>query len=163
ACITGMVTEMKKFAFAVMALIVATPACSASHSSSVADAIVGGKAVSENDPRFKAVRQLLGTGGNCTGTFITPNTMLAAGQCLNNATDGDFLGVQPGNLPVPTSTKNLGVVGKAQAERVFGTANGYKDLALLNFGSAVAPATLPLCKERVALPHRVYLVGYGFN
>lgn len=125
--------------------------------------VLGGESVAESDERFKAVRQLIGVKGNCTGTFVTTTKMVTAGHCVVNDTDGGVIGIQPGNLGKSSAVKNLGVLGRPAAQAVFGTTNAYKDVVVMSFSTPKAVSTLPICASGATVGEAVYIVGYGLS
>jgi hypothetical protein len=124
--------------------------------------VYGGEKVARGDERFQAVHELRSVAGSCTGTFITPTKMFTAAHCVENSGDGGIIAINP-RTPVPTSVTDQGIRGKPQAEKTFGRPDGYKDFVVLNFASATAAPTLPVCTSEPKEGDPVYMVGYGFD
>lgn len=125
--------------------------------------VFGGKVVESTDVRFAAVYSLGNTSGGCTGTFVTPTRMITAAHCIENKTDGGLLTINPRVSELPMASVPIDVFGMIQMQKVFGTADGFKDVAVLKFRTAQNVKVMPLCASNPQIGQKAYIVGFGLD
>jgi hypothetical protein len=107
--------------------------------------LMNGKVIAEEE--FPAVFWL----GNCTGTFVSDNTLLTAAHCI-----GSSQTVRINRRINATSTKVLIHPETRRTGRI-----GAYDIAVAIFPDNTAPATVPVYPQNPASGQEAVFVGYG--
>jgi hypothetical protein len=93
-------------------------------------------------------------GRYCTGVFVGDNTLLSAAHCIDGSANGGIGVMLGGELVMPAKALHQGAVGEDHdtAER---------DISVLIFPTAVAPAVTPVTTHAAKVGDLLTLVGYG--
>ena len=118
-------------------------------------------------------------GGTCTGTWVGPNTMITAAHCITAGSETELVflkgsvvstgdTIQDAQKIVATGVKPTKVIMNADELKHGNLANdliemniAYKDMAILIFGSDVAPATTKILNRHPTNKEAAVIVGFG--
>lgn len=111
---------------------------------------------------YPAVQLVRGNGYICTGTFVSPRTLITAGHCVNRASSTGDVGVVSrisGRLEKSTKL----IIGNYETELNNGV--NYSDLSIVLFGNDVVPESdiATVASRAPAIGSTLTIVGYGNN
>lgn len=91
--------------------------------------------------------------GNCTGTFVSDNTLLTAAHCIGTSN----------TVRIKRRTNATSLQVKIHPKTQTTGRLGNYDIAVVVFPDNTAPATIPLKVTRVKAGDQALFVGYGMN
>jgi hypothetical protein len=112
--------------------------------------------------QFPAVQLVQGNGYSCTGTFVSPRTLITAAHCVNSASSTGDVGVVSritGRLEKSTKL----IIGKYETELNNGV--NYSDLSVVLFDKDIVAEsnTATVASQEPAIGSALTIVGYGNN
>ncbi len=112
--------------------------------------------------RFPAVQLVRGNGYTCTGTFVSPKTLITAAHCVNSASTKGDVGVVSRISGLLEKSSKL-IIGNYETELNNGV--NYSDLSVVLFDKDIVPEndTATLANHQPEIGSTLTIVGYGNN